>query len=336
VPRLNTMLRTLGVLLACLGLASVSLAATGGGAGKNPGAAVVAAARAHLGDAYAWAGSGPDAFDCSGLTSTLWREVGGVKGVPRTSRLQHAWAVPLPAEQVLPGDLVFFGDPVTHVGIVASRTRGNAGTSVQMIDASSSQKGVVTRKVWSSGTVRFGRVPRKGMVRVTPWTAPEPAPPRAPRTPTGPISKPTSKPVAKPVTARPAAAPRTTADRAPLQGLPGTQAGRSSAVALRAVALAKKAVGQTTWTDVELVRSVWKRAGGATHPSTRRGLNAAARPVALKDARVGDLVVYGPPADHVGIYVGRGLMVDASRSLGKVVLRPVWASPSVQLLRLAR
>jgi cell wall-associated NlpC family hydrolase len=56
--------------------------------------------------------------------------------------------------------------------------------------------------------------------------------------------------------------------------------------------------------------------------------------VPLAQARVGDLVVYGPPASHVGIYVGNGLMVDASRKLGKVVLRPVWAGPSLTLVRL--
>lgn len=326
--RLHALLRTTGVLLACLCLAAVSLAATGGGGAKDPGAAVVAAARTHLGATYGWGAAGPDSFDCSGLTSTLWRTVGGVKDIPRTSRLQQAWAVPLPAEQVLAGDLVFYGDPVTHVGLVVSRDLTNAGTSVQMIDASSSQKGVVTRKVWKSSTLRFGRVPRKGMVPVKPWTAPKPVP----------TLSPTAKPVTKPAVPVSTGTPTvvTSAGRPTLKGLPAAQAGRSSAVALRAVALAKKGLGPTALGDIEFVRSVWKRAGGATLPATRRGLSAAARPVPLKDARVGDLVVYGPPADHVGIYVGGGLMVDASRALDQVVLRPVWASPSVQLLRLPR
>jgi cell wall-associated NlpC family hydrolase len=56
--------------------------------------------------------------------------------------------------------------------------------------------------------------------------------------------------------------------------------------------------------------------------------------VPLAQARVGDIVVYGPPAEHVGLYVGNGLMVDASRKLGKVVLRPVWTSTSLRLVRL--
>jgi cell wall-associated NlpC family hydrolase len=321
--RLRALLQSAGVLLACLGLGAVSLAATGGAA-TDPGTAVVAAAATHLGDRYVWGGAGPHEFDCSGLTSTLWREVGGVTSVPRTSRQQQAWAVPLPIEQALPGDLVFFGDPVTHVGLVQSRTTTRTGTTVQMIDASSARKGVVSRPVWKTGTVRFGRVPRKGMVPVRPWTPA--AAPKATPTPTPtPAPTPTAKPKAKAV-----------AGPAPLAGLPRTQLHPSSPLALRFAALARKQVGVTTWADVDLVRALWRQAGGATLPTTRSGVSAAGRPVALADARVGDLVVYGPPASHVGIYVGNGLMVDASRSLGRVMLRPVWTSPSVQLLRLTR
>ena len=46
--RLASVVRTLSVLLACLGLAGVSLAAVGGKQNSDPGALVVAAARAHL------------------------------------------------------------------------------------------------------------------------------------------------------------------------------------------------------------------------------------------------------------------------------------------------
>jgi cell wall-associated NlpC family hydrolase len=82
------------------------------------------------------------------------------------------------------------------------------------------------------------------------------------------------------------------------------------------------------------VRSVWHRAGGTLLPTSRDALSAAGRPVDARELRIGDLVVYAAPFDHVGIYVGDGQMVDASRALGKVVLRPVWASPGRTLLRL--
>ncbi|HTL24589.1 MAG TPA: NlpC/P60 family protein [Mycobacteriales bacterium] len=292
-------LRVLGALAVCAGLASTSLAARSGAA-PDPAAAVVAAVRAQLGDGYAWGATGPDAWDCSGLVWTAWRSVGHVTGLPRVSRDQQAWAVPIPVEQAQPGDLVFFGDPVTHVGLVTRRT----GTSVTMIDAASSRHAVVERAVWTTGVVRYGRVPRPGMPPVAPWT---PAPVLVP------------------------AAPAT----APVLTLPArTQTTPSSAVALAAAAAARRAVGAPNPGDALFLQRLWRAAGGPVVPATRSALVAAGRSVPLAQARVGDIVVYGPPAEHVGLYVGNGLMVDASRKLGKVVLRPVWASTSLRLVRL--
>ncbi len=318
--RLPAALRPLAVLLACLALAGVSLAAAGGGgAAGPPGPRVAAAARAHLHEGYAWGATGPSSWDCSGLTSTLWREVGGVKGIPRTAADQQAWAVPLPAEQALAGDLVFFGDPVTHVGIVQGRTTTGAGTTVRMVDASASRKGVAERDVWTTDLVRFGRVPRPGMPAVAPWTPPVP--------------RPAPTPVAGPPTAVTAHALN---GLPPLRGFAATPAVSHPTVATRAVSLARGWLGNTTIADTELVRTVWRRAGGAVLPTTRDGIAAAGRRVAVRDARVGDLVLYGPPTAHIGIYAGNGLMVDASRLLGRVVLRQVWASPTVRIFRLAR
>jgi cell wall-associated NlpC family hydrolase len=291
------LLRACAVLLVCAGLGSTALAARSG-ATADPAAAVVASARSQLGDGYAWGGTGPDSWDCSGLVYVAWRTVGHV-AVPRVSRDQQAWAVPLPVEQVLPGDLVFFGDPVTHVGLVT----GRSGTAVTMIDAASSRHAVVERPVWTTGVVRYGRVPRAGMPAVSPWT---PAPV-----------------VVQPA---PVAAPTTLPAR--------TQTTPSTAVALAAAAAARRAVGTADPGDALFVQQLWRQAGGPAVPGTKDALAAVGRAVPLTQARVGDLVLYGPPASHVGLYVGNGLMVDASRSLEKVVLRPVWASPSLRLLRL--
>jgi cell wall-associated NlpC family hydrolase len=290
--------RAFGVLALCLGLASTSLAAKGG-APSDPASAVVAAARSQLGDAYAWGGAGPDAWDCSGLVYTAWRGAGGVTGIPRVSRDQQAWAVAIPLEQVLPGDLVFFGNPVTHVGLVTSR----AGTAVRMVDAASSRNAVVERPVWSTGVVRYGRVPRPGMPAVIPWTQPPLAPP--PAAVTAPLTLPAT-----------------------------TQTEPSSPVAVAAAALARKAVDTTDPGDAAFVQQVWRRAGGPALPTTKDALVAAGRPVTFAEARIGDLVVYGSPTSHVGVYVGNGLMVDASRSQGKVVLRAVWTSTTLRLVRL--
>jgi cell wall-associated NlpC family hydrolase len=318
--RPDVAVRALLVLLSCLGLAGTSLAAAhGGAAAPDPAAAVVAAARTHLGDTYTWGATGPETFDCSGLTDTVWTQAGGIRRMPRTSAQQQAWAVPIPAEQALAGDLVFFGDPVTHVGLVTGRVHG----ALQMVDASASRKGVVERAVWFTGTVRFGRVPRTGMPAVRPWTPPAPTVP--------PAANPAPTPAP---TAVPLVSPREPALRGkqPLAGLPSRPA-PSTATMQRFVTLARQQVGVTTWTDTSLVTALWQRAGGVSSPDSRPAIHNRTHRVLVRNAEVGDLVVYAAPDDHVGIYVGAGWMIDASRSLGHVVLRPVWAGSGVQIVR---
>lgn len=319
--------RAAGLTLTMVALAAVSTAGFSakvplGSAPDQLTADVLHVARNQLGDAYVWGGNGPTGWDCSGLTS-LWRSVGGAKDMPRVSRDQQGWAIPLPASQALPGDLVFFGHPVTHVGLYTGKGR--------MLDAAASLGGVVERAIWRSGTVRYGRVPHPGMTRVRPWTppplpsaAPTPAddePAAAPRTPSRP----------KPPVPRPAAAPTGLANVA---GLPGVQARPSSRTALAAARNARSVLGSRAWTDVSLVRTAWRHAGGATLPTTRPALIAAGRPVALRDARVGDLVVYNRPATHIGLYLGHGYMIDASPRQGAVVTRRVYAAGFAGLVRL--
>jgi cell wall-associated NlpC family hydrolase len=337
-------LRAVGLVVACVALAGGATFAKSGAAAPLDGAPDQAAAdvlhvaKNQLGDPYVWGGNGPDGWDCSGLTS-LWRTVGGAKDMPRVSRDQQAWAVPIPQEQALRGDLVFFGHPVTHVGIVSG--------GGYMIDAGASRSAVVQRRIWSAGVVRYGRVPRPGMPKVTPWTPPPlPAPlpaapiadsPSAAAAPRSVQAKPAAKPASKPA-AKPAVKP-SSGGLTPLAGLPGTQSKPSSPIALKAAANAKsvagRPVGPKAWNDVSLVTAAWKHAGGSALPSDREALVAKGRPVSLKDARVGDLVVYDTPdRPHLGVYLGRGYMVDASATLGRVVVRRVYAAPSVRLVRL--
>ena len=82
------------------------------------------------------------------------------------------------------------------------------------------------------------------------------------------------------------------------------------------------------------MRSTWQRAGGRALPPTREEIAAQGRRVALSDARIGDLVVYNAPATHLGTYLGGGLMADASATMGRVVVRPVYTTASVRLVRL--
>jgi peptidoglycan DL-endopeptidase CwlO len=48
----------------------------------------------------------------------------------------------------------------------------------------------------------------------------------------------------------------------------------------------------------------------------------------LADARPGDLVFFGTPAHHVGIYAGNGQMIDAPHTGSSVGLHAVWGTPS--------
>ena len=85
-------------------------------------AAAISFAEQQLGKPYLWGGTGPDAFDCSGLVMMAYRAAG--INIVRTSQMQWATEQRVPASQVQPGDLVFFAGSdgtVTspgHVGLV--------------------------------------------------------------------------------------------------------------------------------------------------------------------------------------------------------------------------
>jgi cell wall-associated NlpC family hydrolase len=79
-------------------------------------AGAIQAAKSQLGRMYRYGGSSPaTGFDCSGLMMWSWAQVG--VGLPRTSRAQKSATQPVPMSQIQPGDLVFYGSPVYHVGM---------------------------------------------------------------------------------------------------------------------------------------------------------------------------------------------------------------------------
>lgn len=86
-------------------------------AGSSVGAAALQAALSKLGSPYVWGATGPNAFDCSGLTQWAFRQVG--VSIPRTADAQAGGGTPVSRDQLQPGDLVFFYSPVSHVGIYA-------------------------------------------------------------------------------------------------------------------------------------------------------------------------------------------------------------------------
>jgi peptidoglycan DL-endopeptidase CwlO len=89
-----------------------------GGSGGASAAAMIAVRAAYsvLGVPYQWAGASPSTgFDCSGLTMWSWAHAG--VSLPHSSAMQYQVIPHVSKSQLLPGDLVFFYSPISHVGI---------------------------------------------------------------------------------------------------------------------------------------------------------------------------------------------------------------------------
>lgn len=76
---------------------------------------VVAVAMQYVGVPYVWGGASPSGFDCSGLVQYAFAQLG--VSLPHSSRALFDVGVAVSREDLRPGDLVFFGSPIHHVGI---------------------------------------------------------------------------------------------------------------------------------------------------------------------------------------------------------------------------
>ncbi|MFB9571505.1 C40 family peptidase [Streptomyces yanii] len=104
--------------------ASTSGTGTGAGTGTGTGSdtsattkaeKVLAFARAQIGKPYVWGATGPSSYDCSGLTQAAWKAAG--VDIPRTTWDQVKIGTRIATADLKPGDLVFFYDDISHVGI---------------------------------------------------------------------------------------------------------------------------------------------------------------------------------------------------------------------------
>jgi len=82
---------------------------------RAPRGEVVSIARKYLGAPYVWGADGPNTFDCSGFTMFVYRQVG--VSLPHSSRAQIGSGERVSRGDLQPGDLVFFGSPIHHVGM---------------------------------------------------------------------------------------------------------------------------------------------------------------------------------------------------------------------------
>ena len=112
-------------------------------------ARAVALARTQLGVPYLWAGADPSVgFDCSGLTMWAWKGVG--KSLPHSAELQYGVTRRVALTELQPGDLLFYGAPIHHVGMYV----GNG----QMIEAPHTGAEVRIASIYRSDLVAAGRV----------------------------------------------------------------------------------------------------------------------------------------------------------------------------------
>jgi cell wall-associated NlpC family hydrolase len=100
-------------------------------------AAAIAEARRQIGKPYKWGGSGPDSFDCSGLTAWAWRA--GGRSLPHSSRAQYGALPKVNPADARPGDLFAFGNPIHHIGLYIGGGQmieaSRAGTPVRYASA---------------------------------------------------------------------------------------------------------------------------------------------------------------------------------------------------------
>jgi cell wall-associated NlpC family hydrolase len=112
-------------------------------------------ARNQIGDPYVYGQNGPNAFDCSGLTSYAFAKA-GIK-LPRSPDAQAARADRISKQRMKRGDLMFFysGGDIYHVGIFMKRKDG------ERIILHASRPGLPIKRdpVWTSkwfpGTLRI-------------------------------------------------------------------------------------------------------------------------------------------------------------------------------------
>jgi cell wall-associated NlpC family hydrolase len=104
----------------------------------DPAGRAVRFAFSQLGKVYQWGADGPDTFDCSGLTMASWKAAG--VALPHNAARQKKSVRPIARGELRPGDLVFYYQDVSHVGIyvgdgrVIEAPRAGERISMRLLD----------------------------------------------------------------------------------------------------------------------------------------------------------------------------------------------------------
>jgi cell wall-associated NlpC family hydrolase len=78
-------------------------------------AKAIAFAKAQLGKPYVWGATGPNSYDCSGLTQAAWAAAG--VSLPRTTWEQVKVGTRVSISDLEPGDLIFYYSDISHVAM---------------------------------------------------------------------------------------------------------------------------------------------------------------------------------------------------------------------------
>ena len=118
----------------------------------SPSATAIRYALGELGHPYRYGGSGPSAFDCSGLTMAAYRTAGFA--LPHSARAQYAYGTTVFHASWRPGDLIFWSSNgratgIYHVGIYLGGWR--------VLHAPSTGRVVQIEPIWSHGLLPYGK-----------------------------------------------------------------------------------------------------------------------------------------------------------------------------------
>lgn len=125
------------------------------------------------------------------------------------------------------------------------------------------------------------------------------------------------------------------ATAAPLRPAPGA---RSASAGQRAVAIAKQQLGKPYVWGAEspavgfdcsgLVQHTFKQMGIDLPRVSRDQARAGRAVAALSEARPGDLIAFGSPVNHIGIYAGDNKMVVAPQTGDVVKVQEIYRTPT--------